>query len=58
MLSFYCEKRKTAFSAPDCCKKPQWLACSAHLHSHIEPVFMIEGDTLAPAYPDREPCRL
>lgn len=56
MLAFYYENRKTDFSATDCCKKPRRLGCSAHLHSHIELVFMIEGDTLA--FADTEQCKI
>lgn len=56
MLAFYYENRKTDFSVTDCCKKPRRLACSAHLHNHIELVFMIEGETLA--FADTEQCKI
>ncbi|MBQ2757964.1 MAG: helix-turn-helix domain-containing protein [Clostridia bacterium] len=56
MLAFYYENRKTDFSVADCCKNPRRLGCSAHLHNHIELVFMIEGDTLA--FADTEQCRI
>lgn len=56
MLAFYYENRKTDFSVGDCCKKPRRLACSAHLHNHIELVFMIQGETLA--FADTEQCKI
>ena len=56
MLTFYYENRKTDFSVTDCCKKPRRLACSAHLHNHIELVFMVEGETQA--FADTEQCKI
>ena len=56
MLAFYYENRKNDFSVADHCKKPRRLGCSAHLHNHIELVFMIEGDTLA--FADTAQCKI
>ncbi|MBQ9802502.1 MAG: AraC family transcriptional regulator [Clostridia bacterium] len=53
MLAFY-ENRKNDFSVRDCRVIPKRLNCSAHLHYHIELVFMLEGTT--PAFADTEQC--
>ena len=55
MLAFY-ENRKKDHSAGDHRNGKRKLACSAHLHYHIELVLMTEGKTVA--YADTERCEL
>ncbi len=55
MLAFY-ENRKKDHSAGDHRDGKRRLACSAHLHYHIELVLMTEGRTVA--YADTERCEI